>query len=110
MAHQTQYEVIARHLDGRAFRVGFSRIRSADGVLRCVRRESEKFLEQTGLDLHVHYHKVVNSPTCALSLPDWQVEFSGRTLRDVDYCRKHYGLEADARAIDNIANARKVAA
>jgi hypothetical protein len=84
--YRTQYEIVARNADGvRSFRVGFSRIKSRSGLLRAIRRRPEWFVQQTGIAPGTLYYKIDDKPGAwAIHAADWRVEFTGRTLRDVE--------------------------
>jgi len=83
----TQYQIIAQNVvDNREFHVGFSRIPSADGILRTIRRRVDFWLQQTGLPRNATYHKFASTPKgCGIVAGNWHVSYSGKTLRDLEF-------------------------
>lgn len=82
MSRATQYQILATKPDGNVFEVGFSRIKSRDGIVRCIRRRAEHFIAVSGVSRDAVFH-YAGSKT--LLVEDWTVTYSGRTLRDVEF-------------------------
>ena len=81
MSRPTQYQIIATKPDGSVFEVGFSRIKSRDGIVRCIRRRAEHFMAVSGVARDAHF---AFAGAKTLLVEGWTVTYSGRTLRHVE--------------------------
>ncbi len=82
--YATNYEITARHPDGRVYLVGYTPRHSRAGLLSAILSVGPEIVEaiNMGEDDELTFTK---APRWTASTSGWKIGFTGRTLRDIKH-------------------------